>query len=275
MDIWQDFIRAYLTGDFSGNDDSGALPPGNPSQCAATSDPAGQTVDDGIHENGHFVSGAPGGGIFCRNCGKFVMEIRHRRLKISKKKCTQADLPQSHWLATPCYSSNPRRLLGLFLDMQQFAGNHELAWNGSVSRQRDKPGHIACLRCGKSWPWDNRHNMKLALCSERNSQELTAGWISMQHALANTDEVVCHMTNHATGDDSVLERGSEQSVSSPPVPSTSGASSSSTVFAQPPVRYRLRSKTSVSHASHFILCFYHNWRFCCYFTLCFRSKRSC
>ena len=116
VDIWQDFIRAYLTGEIPGADDS------SPHTRDAAS--LNHDVSDGSNENWHFIAGAPEGGVYCRKSGKFVREIRHRRLKISKKPCSQADLPETHWLTTPCYTSNPRRLLGLFLD----SGHATIFW---------------------------------------------------------------------------------------------------------------------------------------------------
>ena len=246
VDIWQDFIRAYLTGDLPGADDTDGPHPTNTSSSA-------RDVSDGIHENGHFITSAPDGGIFCRKCGKFVREIRHRRLKISKKKCTQADLPETHWLSTPCFTSNPRRLLGLFLDMQQYAARHDLIWNGSVSRQRENPGRIKCRLCGKSWPWDNRHNMQRALCADNTPSEVPDGWVSMHFAANNPDATVNFLSGttdrqDSTGDVSAPMMMSTASASSQTI--FPGAASSSSTTACPPVRIRLRRKTTISFAAN-------------------------
>ena len=74
--------------------------------------------------------------------------------------------------------------------MQQYSGQHDLIWNGSASRQREKPGRIQCRRCGKTWPCDNSHNMQRALCPARTPAEIPNGWLSMQYALSNSDAAV-------------------------------------------------------------------------------------
>ena len=156
VNIWQDHIRSYLMGD-------SASTPSDSSPGPSPAAPASHSVSDGLHENGHLIVSVPNGGIYCRKCSKYVREVKHRRLKISKVKCEQASLDPSKWLSKPGYATNPRRLLRLFTDMTKFCKEHELIWNGLVN-QKDPVGCIRCLRCQKSWPWNNRRNMKRADC---------------------------------------------------------------------------------------------------------------
>ena len=186
VDIWQSHIRQYLTGDFLCPDD-GARPADSGSR-----DSAQRTIADGIHENGHFIKGAPNGGIFCVKCGKFVTEVRHRRLKISRTKCKQANLPQRQWLTDPNYTSNPHRLLALFQSMRPHAGQHRLAWDGSVSRSAPH-GIVKCLQCDKQWPWNNRHNMKRTpQCSQRKRRRVRTPprWVSLRAVDTDYDTAV-------------------------------------------------------------------------------------
>ena len=77
-------------------------------------------------------------------CGKYVKEIKHRRLKISYRKCEQAKLAQTYWTMTPNYEHNPYRLLELFRKFLTVANGHDLAWNCSVP---PPGGGIQCLCC--------------------------------------------------------------------------------------------------------------------------------
>ena len=237
--IWQDTIRMYLQGEQPL--DSSIDPTSSSSQTPSHN----RSVSEGLHENGHYIVGIPGGdGIYCRKCGKHVTEVRHRRLKISKTKCTQANLPETQWLDRPGFSDNPRRLLGLFTDMAQFCHNHKLAWNGTVNRKGPSTvGRIQCLKCCKSWPWDNRHNMQRADCPTTDGMHLPANWISLEFALSYPDEAVFFLSQlHGVTSNVTAAASSSTSTANASSASSSNIDTSST----PVVRFRLRQKTRIN-----------------------------
>ena len=153
VNIWQCHIKSYLYGDIG----PGAHSAG--SVASAVPIPASLVVEDAILENGHHIVAMQGGGVWCRKCGIYVRETKHRRLKISYRRCTQAQLEQRYWLVTPSFRHNPHRLLDLFNGVVKMANGHHVAWNCSVSRSSPY-GLIRCLLCGKEFRWDNRHNIK-------------------------------------------------------------------------------------------------------------------
>ena len=194
VDVWQQHIQNYISGDFARPGDG---PPPDNGGSANNSVP--RTVADGIHENGHFIRGAPQGGVFCVKCGKHVTEVRHRRLKISSTKCKQAQIPEHHWLSSPNYSSNPHRLLALFLDMRSHCGKHDLAWDGSVSRS-EPHGHISCLRCHATWTWRDRHNMKRRDCVGHRRERTPSRWMSMKAAERDAGAAIQILSQQNPGD---------------------------------------------------------------------------
>ena len=82
VNIWQRHIRSYL----GVQESSVTLPSRSPTTSAGP--------EHYILERGHWIESAPGGGVYCRRCGVFVTEIRHRRLKISYRDCPLARVPQ-------------------------------------------------------------------------------------------------------------------------------------------------------------------------------------
>ena len=231
VNIWQDHIRSYLMGD-------SASTPSDSSPGPSPAAPASHSVSDGLHENGHLIVSVPNGGIYCRKCGKYVREVKHRRLKISKVKCEQASLEPSKWLSKPGYATNPRRLLGLFTDMTKFCKEHELIWNGLVN-QKDPVGCIRRLRCQKSWPWNNRHNMKRADCPPADRLEIPHNWLSMGPVNKPEEAIAFLTTLHNSSSDEPLP---SSSFSSEPLQSHASAVTVPAVASEV-VRYRIPQKS--------------------------------
>ena len=149
VDIWRAHIKKYLYNDLGPdppqpNPATSSSVPAVASAGVASDAGASSSCPSGITENGHFISGAVGGGVFCRKCGKFVREPAHRRLKISYKKCEQSELPQHFWTDVPNYDHNPHRLLGIFTTFLNSSNGHDLCWNGLISRPG---GRISCFTC--------------------------------------------------------------------------------------------------------------------------------
>ena len=120
---------------------------GNMSTLPAADVPATVSIDSGdnaIHENGHYIVSMLGGGVWCRKCGVFVREPKHRRLKISYRRCTQIDLDRQYWLSSPSFQQNPHRALDLYRTMLEISNGHDLAWNASMSRTVPF-GQLRCL----------------------------------------------------------------------------------------------------------------------------------
>ena len=168
--IWRSHIRSYLGHDTPECNPNTAVAAPSAAHCGTQTAPVAGVPSSsssdprGVYENGHAIFPAVGGGVFCRKCGKFVTEIRHRLLKISCRKCELADLPSDQWLDTPGYSDNPHRLLQLFELVDSYCGQHDLFWDGSVSR-KPPHGQLSCRFCQKSWNWVDRYNMRRSPCS--------------------------------------------------------------------------------------------------------------
>ena len=183
--IWQTQIRSYLYGDAD---------LGQHVSAPAADVPATVSIDSGdnaIHENGHYIVSMLGGGVWCRKCGVFVREPKHRRLKISYRRCTQIDLDRQYWLSSPSFQQNPHRALDLYRTMLEISNGHDLAWNASMSRTVPF-GQLRCLRCGVTHKWASRHNVKYhQSCRSRGSSQRSLtppGWISprmLQHDFGN------------------------------------------------------------------------------------------
>ena len=198
VQIWRTNMRKYLYQDDDHAPSQG--PPGGTLR-AAHYDTSGGGTPTGIEENGHFITAAVGGGVFCRKCGKFVKEIKHRRLKISYRKCEQAQLAQRYWTETPNYEHNPHRLLELFRKFITVANGHDLAWNCSVQRPG---GRIQCLCCNTTFAWSSRHNIGRQPCRQSHSRATTPdGHISERIATHDLDLSIQRInamqgTTHAT-----------------------------------------------------------------------------
>ena len=111
---------------------------------------------------------APGGGLWCRLCGKFISyTCSDVRLKITSKPCTQKDGPI---LASEGFLSNDNRLdkLERELNMKYNKARHLLHWNRKVGKSIGTPdeGWTQCLKCGKKWRWKDRtSNLPRTVCS--------------------------------------------------------------------------------------------------------------
>ena len=55
----------------------------------------------GPHEytsNGHLLAPRVGNpGVYCKKCGRYVARLKHIRLKITGKPCSQKDAPRARW----------------------------------------------------------------------------------------------------------------------------------------------------------------------------------
>lgn len=132
--------------------------------------------------------------------------------------------------------------------MQQCAGQHSLEW-----RQRENPGQIQCRRCGKTWPWDNGHNMQCAPCPPHTPIEIPDGWLSMHYASSNQDAAVQFLTDLTINSNSTRSGAASMMVSTESAGSQTVSPGSSNIpssSARPPVRIRLRRKTTVPSASN-------------------------
>ena len=178
VSIWRTQIRSYLYG---------VVGPGQHVATPADDVPAAVSAgsgDNAIHENGHIISyivSMIGGGVWCRKCGVFVREPKHRRLKISYRRCTQIDLDRQCWLSSPSFQQNPHRALDLYRTMLKISNGHDLARNASMSRTVPF-GQLRCLRCGATHNWASRHKVKYhQSCRSRGSSQRSStppGWVS-------------------------------------------------------------------------------------------------
>ena len=171
VNIWQASIKTYLYGD---------LGPGAREPAEVTSQPAAApTGENAILENGHYIIAMMGGGVWCRKCGTFVREPKHRRLKISYRQCPQKDLDRVYWLSTPSFQNNPHRALDLYKTILDVANGHDLAWNASIARASPH-GELRCLRCARVFRWDNRHNVKRQPCqgAKKRRDSTPPRWVS-------------------------------------------------------------------------------------------------
>ena len=159
IDIWQRSIRNYL----GVNDVSSGTTSAAPLIRRALA------ASGYIIERGHWIDSAPGGGVYCRRCGVFVKEVKHRRLKISYRDVLFSSVGESELLDKHGYDLNPHRLMHLLATMKDHCRERHLAWDGSISCHHPV-GQLHCLFCGKKWPWNNRHNMKQQPCSSSSRQ---------------------------------------------------------------------------------------------------------
>ena len=108
--IWRNHIKKYLEGTHSDPkpDDHPIRPTTNNSQ------PTSSSQSPGLEENGHHIISLGTGGVLCQKCGKFTSEPKHRRLKISSKKCQQAHLAPEFWTTIPSKKDNPNTHLDHF-----------------------------------------------------------------------------------------------------------------------------------------------------------------
>ena len=182
--IWQENIRNYLGyNDVSAPTDTGL------SQTHALS------AQGYIIEKGHWIDSAPGGGVYCRRCGVYVKEVRHRRLKISYRQCPFAHVPESELLDKPGFDTNPHRMASLFATLDPIAAGHDLCWDGSVAC-KPPVGQVRCLRCKKNWPWNNRHNLTRQPCRAGDSSERAPTperWLSMRLLKADRISFLRHL----------------------------------------------------------------------------------
>ncbi len=158
IQIWQQQIRTYLTGDIP----SGQQTDQNPVASFPPQIENGQAT--GIEEKGHYILSLEGGGVWCCKCGVFVRLAKHRRLKISNKICPQRSLDRTLWLRKPCYYDNPHRLMDLYKTYWDATGEHDLAWDGSANRSSGETGFLLCLKCGIRFAWKSRYNVKKQPC---------------------------------------------------------------------------------------------------------------
>ena len=207
IDIWQRSIRNCLGVNDVSSDTTSAAPLIRRALAASGY----------IIERGHWIDSAPGGGVYCRRCGVFVKEVKHRRLKISYRDVLFSSVGESELLDKPGYDLNPHRLMHLLATVKDHCREHHLAWDGSISCHHPV-GQLHCLFCGKKWPWNNRHNMKQQPCSSGSRQRSNTpdGWLSFRMLDSDRREFIYKLG---------LPRR------------------------EPPVRRRLRQKTSVSTSS--------------------------
>ena len=128
----------------------------------------------GPHEytsNGHLLTPRVGNpGVYCKKCGRYVARLKHIRLKITGKPCSQKDAPRTRWAEQEGWSMSTARLDAAERELHQVhnRGNHTLAWNRRVGKIIDSPdeGLITCLRCNKQWRWkDRRSILSKIVCS--------------------------------------------------------------------------------------------------------------
>ena len=176
VNIWQENIRNYL-----GYNDIAT--PNAETSISCTHALAARGY---ILENGHWIDSAHGGGVYCRRCGVFVREVKHRRLKISYRRCPFSHVPEAELLDKPGHDGNPHRLLSLFTSMDTVSAGHDLCWDMSVSC-KPPVGQVKCLLCKKLWPWNNRHNLTRQPCraSAATREQSPENWISMRAFKAN------------------------------------------------------------------------------------------
>ena len=178
-----------------------------------------------MFERGHAISSAVGGGVFCRKCGVFVRESKHRRLKISYRHCTQANLPREEWLNAPAFKHNPARLAELLLVLHNRSNGHDLAWNCNT---HPTDGIVRCLKCQKTWPWNNRHNLCHRPCRGRCDRERTPDRsISVQMLLQDRRRAFATLASFHLQDSSANRVEAPASTAEPSSAASAGVSSSS------------------------------------------------
>ena len=114
IDIWQRSIRNCLGVNDVSSDTTSSAPLIRRALAASGY----------IIERGHWIDSAPGGGVYCRRCGVFVKEVKHRRLKISYRDCPFSSVGESELLDKPGHELNPHRLMHLFATMKDHCREH-------------------------------------------------------------------------------------------------------------------------------------------------------
>ena len=170
VDIWQQHIVDYHN--LQSQPDSVVA-------CALAPPPLhhehAQDRQDAWHErNGHAIAyHNETKQLFCRKCGKCTSRHHHLRLKITRRPCRQASLPQDKWLTKPGALVSERRLDQAEKDMHALnIHGHQLQWNRLCGKIPGTTtfGIIKCSRCEKQWPWAQRHQaLQRIVCTTNTS----------------------------------------------------------------------------------------------------------
>ena len=155
VEIWQANIQRFYAEDLH-ND-----PPDEPDQSSTRRQPR--------DANGHSLVFKEGGGVFCQKCGKYVQNLGHIKLKITKKACEFSHVQPADYITEPGKSNNRHRLERAFQELNQKynRGNHDLEWNYKVGKKPGpEEGLLNCKACGRSWKWKDRcNNLPRTICS--------------------------------------------------------------------------------------------------------------
>ena len=107
----------------------------------------------------------------CQKCGKYVQNLGHIKLKITKKPCEFAHVQPQDYITEPGQAKNPHRLDCAFQELNQTYNhcNHDLVWNYKIGKKPGpEEGLLSCKACGRTWTWKDRaNNLSRTICSKK------------------------------------------------------------------------------------------------------------
>ena len=196
-------------------------PPDNPDQPPNRRQPR--------DANGHSIVFKEGGGVFCQKCCKYVQNLGHIRLKITKKPCEFAHIQPQDYITEPGQANNPHRLERAFQELNQKynRGNHDLVWNYKIGKKPGpEEGLLHCKACGKNWKWKDRaSNLSRTICSK--SQTVASTSSNSQSAVAAEKPKPKPPRFRLHGKQTVHESADDSTLAEFPIFQQSTASSSS------------------------------------------------
>ena len=214
VNIWQKHIL-----DWSETEEPATFAP-------PVTDNAESNLRQPVERNGHIIKPIPNAeGVFCVRCGMQTKLVKHLRLKISRKKCTQANVSSDKWLSRPGHLTSKNRLddAERQLNEQFNRGRHTLTWNrllGKDPNSPDKLGRLWCSRCKRSWLWANRqNNLPRTKCDTSRQREPTPDWVK---SFAIASAVPLRRLRQKTSQQVIVARNArDQAIVIPDLPASS------------------------------------------------------